>query len=366
VNLTHALVGIVLRTNHCLIPSRSVRCRHAKADFPWEPHPSCRAINRPTATKDLGTAHLASLAHDAEGRLRQTAINGAVTNLLYDGPFLVAEYDGAGNPIRRYVPGPGIDEPLVQLDIANGAIAARSWFHADHLGSIVAESNGVGTRTAVHAYGPYGEPGTAAGQSLPERFGYTGQQYLAGLNLYHYKARTYSPTLGRFIETDPLGMPDGTNRYAYVGGNPISRTDPSGLLTITAGGSLRIPGWLKYVIPGFIGSGGSVGIAIQLTKNGSFCPDVGAYWSGQGGGADIGIGKGSLDLGVQGGGISDLAGRGFNYAGHWGMWGGTANFDWDGNFTGAQVNWGPGFYGGGTGSIGGSWGVRGGLSSPSK
>jgi RHS repeat-associated protein len=229
VNLTHALVGIVLRTNHCLIPSRSVRCRHAKADFPWEPHPSCRAINRPTATKDLGTAHLASLAHDAEGRLRQTAINGAVTNLLYDGPFLVAEYDGAGNPIRRYVPGPGIDEPLVQLDIANNVVTARTWLHADHLGSIVAESNGVGTRTAVHAYGPYGEPGTAPGQSLPERFGYTGQQYLAGLNLYHYKARTYSPTLGRFIETDPLGMPDGTNRYSYVGNNPVNFTDPSGL-----------------------------------------------------------------------------------------------------------------------------------------
>jgi RHS repeat-associated protein len=42
-------------------------------------------------------------------------------------------------------------------------------------------------------------------KSLSGRFGFTGQQYLAGLNLYHYKARTYSSTLGHFIETDPVG-----------------------------------------------------------------------------------------------------------------------------------------------------------------
>jgi hypothetical protein len=119
-----------------------------------------------------------------------------------------------------------------------------------------------------------------------------------------------------------------------------------------------------YLIPDFIGQGGGGGIAIQLTKNGKFCPDIGAYWNGQAGGGDVGIGKGSIDFGLQADGISDLAGSGFNASGHWGMWGGTANFSLDGQFTGAQINFGPGYNAGVAGSLGGSWGVRSGLSTP--
>jgi RHS repeat-associated protein len=51
--------------------------------------------------------------------------------------------------------------------------------------------------------------------------------------LYRFGARDYDPTIGRWTAKDPIGFAGGdTNLYAYVGGNPMSYNDPSGLANV--------------------------------------------------------------------------------------------------------------------------------------
>ena len=77
-------------------------------------------------------------------------------------------------------------------------------------------------------YGPFGE--TPALSGTP--FGYTGQRYDAELQAYYYKARYYSPEIGRFLSPDPIGFDAGDmNLYAYVGNDAVNLTDPAGLVS---------------------------------------------------------------------------------------------------------------------------------------
>lgn len=163
----------------------------------------------------------ATLAYDPQLRLYQVA-GAATTRFAYDGANAIAESDGSNALLRRYVFGPGVDEPIVQYE--GTGTTDRRFMSSDERGSIISLTDSSGTLIAINRYDEYGKP-----QSTNQgRFQYTGQKWIAEANLYDYKARDYLPHLGIFAQTDPVGYADSPNLYTYVFDDPINFYDVTG------------------------------------------------------------------------------------------------------------------------------------------
>jgi RHS repeat-associated protein len=177
--------------------------------------------NRLSSVNLLAGGGTVSFAYDPIGRRIQKTTSSGSTVYLYDGANIVAELNAAGAVVASYAQGADIDEPLAMK--RNGYVA---YYHADGLGSITSLTGNTGQSVATYTYDSFGN--TTPNEAIFNPYRYTAREQDPETGLYYYRARYYDPSIGRFLNEDPVRFWGGIDFYKYVDNNPTNSVDPSG------------------------------------------------------------------------------------------------------------------------------------------
>jgi RHS repeat-associated protein len=133
---------------------------------------------------------------------------------------LIGKYDGSGNLLQETA-------WLGDLPVTVLEPAGQFYIAPDHLGAPHQITDAGGATVWLWHPDPFGKGDPSGTFSYDLRF--PGQFFDQATHLHYNYFRDYDPRLGRYIESDPIGLAGGINTYAYAGGNPAGNIDPSGL-----------------------------------------------------------------------------------------------------------------------------------------
>lgn len=174
---------------------------------------------------------LAEFQYDALGRRVRKIAGGVTTDYFYKDRSVIEERVG-GITTATYVHGAILDQ-ILSMD-RNGQ---RYYHHTNAQGSVEAVTDQNGSLVEHYQYNPYGQTeifdvggNPLSTSAIGNPYMFTGRRFDFETGLYFYRARYYSPSMGRFTSRDMAGYRDGMNLYEYVRSNPIMYTDPLGLV----------------------------------------------------------------------------------------------------------------------------------------
>jgi RHS repeat-associated protein len=190
-----------------------------------------------------GSTVLETFSCDGRDYRMTNTISGATTDLYYSPQEQLLEEQVSGADADRYVWSPVYVNAMVLRDRAittPGTLDQRLWGQQDANWNTTTLIDGSGAAQERYAYDPYGLATIYDGSYAVQSGGsnnawiylYQGMRYDLITGLYAANERWYSPSLGTWTSLDPLAFYAGDpNLYKSFLGNPINRTDSTGLLT---------------------------------------------------------------------------------------------------------------------------------------
>jgi RHS repeat-associated protein len=153
-------------------------------------------------------------------------------------------YDEAGHWLGDYGNNGAVIQQAIWMDdlpVGVATAAKTHYLQPDHLGTPRAVIDPASNKT-IWSWSIRGEAfGTTAPNEDPDQNGqkfvfnlrFPGQRYDAASGLNYNYFRDYDPTVGRYVQSDPIGLDGGPSTYGYVDGTPCLNTDPYGLWKVT-------------------------------------------------------------------------------------------------------------------------------------
>jgi RHS repeat-associated protein len=179
-----------------------------------------------------GPAGTVRYVYDGEGHRVQQVTPAGTYNYLVDrvAPLPVVIREEGPEGTIDYVHGAGLISAL--------GSTFQHFYQFDGVGSVVSVTDAAGALRAHYGYDPWGNPLWPDALGARNKYRFTSEPWDAASGLYHFRARYYDPTLGRFLSNDPLGhgiegLQPG-HPYGYALNNPLRLNDRSGLVPAEA------------------------------------------------------------------------------------------------------------------------------------